>query len=363
MPQPLTIPTQIIAAFRLHQSGCTITPFGSGLINNTWLVQCAARQYILQRINAHVFKKPRLIADNIERIGTYLLRQAPDYTFIHPEKTTGGETMYHLEGEGWFRLFPFVEGSHTIDVVSSPEEAFEAAAQFGTFTQVLRGYDSQTLHLTLPDFHNLELRFRHFNDSLRQAPAKRLKQANDLIQFLLNQEPIVAEYKAIRVSPHFKKRVTHHDTKISNVLFDACSRGICVIDLDTVMPGYFISDVGDMMRTYLSPANEEERDFSKIDIRNEYFTAIVQGYLQAMQDELTETEKQHFVYAGKFMIYMQALRFATDYFNNDAYYGQAYEGHNYMRALNQVTLLQRLIEKESQLQEETATLFSKTVSV
>ena len=147
----------------------------------------------------------------------------------------------------------------------------------------------------------------------------------------------------------FKKRVTHHDTKISNVLFDAQDKGLCVIDLDTVMPGYFISDAGDMMRTYLSPAGEEETDYSKIDVRENYFDAIVQGYLSEMKDELSAEEKKYFVYAGKFMIYMQALRFITDYLNNDIYYGASYELHNLNRATNQLTLLNILTSKEEAL--------------
>ena len=133
------------------------------------------------------------------------------------------------------------------------------------------------------------------------------------------------------------------------MLFNNNDKGLCVIDLDTVMPGYFISDVGDMIRTYLSPVSEEEKDFSKIQIRDEYFKAIAEGYLTEMNDELTATEKEHFVYAGKFMIYMQALRFLTDYLNDDIYYGSKYEGHNFIRANNQLTLLNRLIEKENHL--------------
>jgi hypothetical protein len=115
------------------------------------------------------------------------------------------------------------------------------------------------------------------------------------------------------------------------------------------MPGYFISDVGDMMRTYLSPANEEEKDFSKIEIRDDYFRAICDGYLGEMKNELNPAEKNHFLYSGKFMIYMQALRFLTDHLNNDIYYGAKYEGQNLVRAGNQMALLQRLIEKEEAL--------------
>jgi Ser/Thr protein kinase RdoA (MazF antagonist) len=157
----------------------------------------------------------------------------------------------------------------------------------------------------------------------------------------------VKTFQAIQSSELFKIRVTHHDTKISNVLFDQYDKGICVIDLDTVMPGYFISDVGDMLRTYLSPVSEEEKDFSKIQARDEYFTAIVEGYLSYMSIDLNAEELRHFVYSGMFMIYMQAIRFLTDHLNNDVYYGAAYEGHNFIRAKNQITLLTRLKEKEA----------------
>jgi len=124
-----------------------------------------------------------------------------------------------------------------------------------------------------------------------------------------------------------------------------------VIDLDTVMPGYFISDFGDMMRTYLSPVSEEEKDLSKIEIREDYFKAIAEGYLSEMGNELSSAEKKYLVYAGKFMVYMQALRFLTDHLNNDIYYGAKYEGHNFIRATNQVSLLKKIIDKEKILQE------------
>src|SRR6185295_7768404 len=140
------------------------------------------------------------------------------------------------------------------------------------------------------------------------------------IHFLFSHNDILSVYQQIVTDKEFRLRVTHHDTKINNVLFDKDEKGICVIDLDTVMPGYFISDVGDMMRTYLSPVSEEETDFEKIRVRDELYRAIVQGYYNEMKDELTGTEKKHFFYAGEFIIYMQAIRFLTDYLNDDIYY-------------------------------------------
>jgi len=228
-------------------------------------------------------------------------------------------------------------------------QAYEAAKQFGRFTKLLCHFPCEQLHITLPDFHNLSLRYQQFEKAIAEGNTARIKEAAATIEFLKNNRSIVDTSERIQKNPAFKKRVTHHDTKISNVLFDDNDQGLCVIDLDTVMPGYFISDVGDMLRTYLSPVSEEETDFSKIKIRSDYFKAIAKGYLEEMKGELSKEEQAHFVYAGKFMIYMQALRFLTDYLNNDVYYGSKYEGHNFMRAKNQVVLLEKLMEKEEAL--------------
>lgn len=257
--------------------------------------------------------------------------------------------MLFIKGEGYYRLTSYLWDSHTVDVVQTTEEAFNAAQQFGRFTKKLSSFDIHKLQITLPDFHNLTLRYHQFENAMLNGNAERIKQVVELIKFLEGQKDIAHTFEKIKTNPAFKLRVTHHDTKISNVLFDKNNKAICVIDLDTVMSGYFISDVGDMLRTYLSPVSEEEKDLNKIEIREEYFKAIAQGYLSEMREELTADEKKHFVYAGKFIIYMQALRFLTDYLDNDVYYGSKYEGHNFIRALNQAELLKRLAEKENLL--------------
>ncbi len=190
------------------------------------------------------------------------------------------------------------------------------------------------------------MRYQQFLQSIEQGNKQRINESGRLISHLVSHADIVTTYAGIKNDPEFRLRVTHHDTKISNVLFDGKGKGICVIDLDTVMPGYFISDVGDMMRTYLSPVSEEEMDFEKIKVRDDFYKAIVDGYYNEMKDELTETEKQYFFYAGTFMIYMQSLRFATDYFNNDRYYGAKYSRHNFVRANNQLVLLEKLLVKK-----------------
>jgi Ser/Thr protein kinase RdoA (MazF antagonist) len=341
----------ILAAFGIGMEGTTITIFGTGLINNTWLVKSNKGNFILQRINHAVFKQPADIAENIKNIAAYITQSQPSYFFVTPCPTVNNQEILHVPAEGYFRLFPFVKNSHTIDVVHTISQAYEAAKQFGLFTKVLVNFPIDALKVTLPHFHNLSLRYMQFENALQNGNAERINQSTDAITFIKLNKSIVHTFEDTCNNIDFKKRVTHHDTKISNVLFDDTGIGLCIIDLDTVMPGYFISDVGDMLRTYLSPVSEEEKDFTKIEIREDYFAAIANGYLGQLKDELTDTEKNHFIYAGKFLIYMQALRFLTDYLNEDVYYGSKYDGHNFVRACNQITLLQKLIEKETRLQE------------
>ena len=244
---------------------------------------------------------------------------------------------------------PFVNGSFTKDELTHPQQAWEAAAQFASFTVKLEALNIAHIKETIPSFHDLNLRFQQFQQALQHATAERLTTAKEEIDALHSFEPIRGIYNSMLANPAFKKRIMHHDTKISNVLFDEKDRGICVIDLDTVMPGYFLSDVGDMMRTYLCPVNEESTEWDAIVVREEYYTAIVDGYCSQMGGLLTDEEKTHFFDAGCCMIYMQALRFLTDYLNGDVYYGARYPLHNLMRAKHQTILLQQLIKKEKLL--------------
>ena len=337
---------EILSHYNISGVQVIIEPHGNGLINNTWKVSDGDSNYILQRINENVFKKPWDIEYNIHVIAEHLKRNQPDYLFPSPVTAKSGKEMVH-HPEGYFRLFPFIENSFTIDVATTPQQAFEAARQFGRFTKMLSGFSATYLKTTIPDFHNLTLRAQQFKDAGKHGNIDRIKKSLQSIQFILDHTDILNTFQRIETDDKFKRRVTHHDTKISNVLFNKEGKGLCVIDLDTVMPGYFISDVGDMFRTYLSPVSEEEKDPGKIEIREDFFRAIFQGYMQEMSGELTDAELNHYVYAGKFMIYMQAIRFLTDYLNNDKYYGASYEDQNYVRANNQITLLQRLLDKEN----------------
>ena len=346
----------VLSHYGIKDDALQTETIGSGLIHHTWKLTANGKQFILQQINHQVFKIPEDIAFNLHLIDDYLKQHHPAYLFTSALPATDGSTLVHIKGEGYYRMFPFIYGSHTIDVVETKEQAYEAARQFGKFTKLLSGISIHQIKITLPSFHDLSLRYQQFQDALLNGNKQRINESKELIQKALAYSSIENEYQKIIHNPAFKLRVTHHDTKISNVLFNNNDEGLCVIDLDTVMPGYFISDVGDMMRTYLSPVSEEETDFNKIIIREAFYHSIVNGYLSEMKDELSETEKKSFFFAGQFMMYMQAIRFLTDYINDDVYYGAKYPLHNYNRAKNQLILLDQLLQKEKLLNKVTNAL-------
>ncbi|MBB5634583.1 Ser/Thr protein kinase RdoA (MazF antagonist) [Pedobacter cryoconitis] len=341
---------QILPLYGIQPVESDVQLFGDGLINRTWKVTHQGKGYILQQVNQSVFKKPHDIDQNISALKSYLSKTHPEYLFVSPLQGLSGQSLIETP-EGYFRLFPFVENSHSLNVLNKKEEAYEGARQFGRFSKLLNDFDVKQLHITLPDFHNLTLRFEQFANAVTHASGQRKEKAKDLIAFIMAHMDIVTTYKNIVERNEIPLRVIHHDTKINNVLFDQQNKGICVIDLDTVMPGYFISDAGDMMRTYLSSANEEETDLKKVNVRKDFFKAIYDGYMEEMGDVLTPAEKNYFIYAGKFLIYMQAIRFLADYLQNDIYYGEKYEGHNLNRTKNQVTLLEKYLELEPELEE------------
>jgi len=340
----------ILQQYGSHFQNASLEVISGGLINQTWKIAINGECFILQRINDSVFKEPKKIATNIRLLADHLTAIESDYFLVSAIRTESGEELAYETGKGYFRLTPFIENSKTIHVVKTPEQAYEAALQFGRFSSTFSDFDARQLHVTIPNFHDLAYRYKQFENALLTGNPQRVKACSDEINQIRRYVHLVDEYNRILRNPVFKLRVTHHDTKISNVLFDLNNKGICVIDLDTVMPGYFFSDVGDMMRTYLSPTNEEETDFSKIEVRPMFYHAIVQGYSDGMKDGLSIEEQDSFFLAGQFLIYMQALRFLTDYLNNDDYYGAQFESQNLTRAQNQLSLFSAFLRAKNSLE-------------
>lgn len=349
----ITIPPEIFKRYGLNSQTYKIQKVGSGLINHTFKLCAKDRNpeenLILQRINTQVFKEPERIARNHRTAADYLKENYPDYYFLTPVQTTNGNDMLTLGDEYW-RILPFVQNAFTTDEADNPKQAYEAAKQFGRFANYLSGIELDDFQPTIPDFHNLTLRYCNFKQAVAEAPSNKKRKAKGLIRSFRQYSGIVDTYKALESNPEVPDRLMHHDTKINNVMFDAETfEGKCVIDLDTMMPGKVISDLGDMVRTYVCPVSEEETDFNKIGIRNDYYEALMNGYLSEIRSDLTSSEKDLLFYAGQFMIYMQGLRYLADYLNNDVYYGADYPLHNYNRTQNQLTLLEALNEKEKDM--------------
>lgn len=338
----------VIKQYNLPEATWDIRHFGTGLINHTWLVSAPNRKekYICQKINESVFKQPEYIAENINSIGSYLQKHYPAYFFIQPLQTHSASGLVWLPDSGYYRMMPFAEGSHTVDTVTDTGVAFEAAKQFARFTANLRSFPVEKLHITLPDFHNLRFRLYQYRQALHYADPKMLKHCDKEIKVLQKFHAIELRWEGIYHNPLFPKRVIHHDTKISNCLFDDRNKGMAVIDLDTVMPGYYMSDVGDMCRSYLCALNEESTAFDEILIRLEYFDALADGYLSEMGNVLTPDELELFTYSGQFLMYMQALRFLADFLAGNPYYPVSHPMHNLDRTKNQLALLKQFCALE-----------------
>lgn len=344
---------RVLEGFNLDYQAYRIDRHGSGLINNTFrlthLPGTAGQDYILQRINTHVFRNPHVLVRNHRLAADYLAKEYPGYFFLAPVAARDGQDLLEWDGEYW-RMLPFVANTHTVNEAEDPKEAYEAARQFGRLARYLEAIPLGAFQPSIPNFHNLTLRYSDFQGAVNSAGETRLEQAQDLIDSFERYSRIAIRYEELKTDPNFPDRLMHHDTKINNVLLDnQTSEGVCVVDLDTLMPGKLISDLGDMVRTYVSPVSEEETDFSRIEIREPYYEALMKGYLGELKNSLTPTEKEVLFYAGQFMIYMQGIRFLTDYLNGDIYYPIQYPLHNFNRARNQLTLLERLNEKEDKL--------------
>lgn len=318
-------------------------PIVSGLINTTFKVGINGSDYILQRINTDVFTNPELIQNNLDLLDLYLINHNLNYKLVTPLSNKLGDKLT-IDSEGnCYRFFEFIEDSKTINYVENSHQAYEAAYQFGSFTAQFKGVDMSGIVPTIPDFHNLSLRFDQFKNAIFNGDPIRIKESEKEIKILLKYDFIVKLYNSMINSNDFKVRIMHHDAKISNVLFDKNNNGLHVIDLDTVMPGHIFSDWGDMMRTYISPSNEEVLDLEQIIIRPEFVEAIHEGYLNAMKNNISQAESTSLNDSGLIIIYMQALRFMTDHLLNDVYYGAKYVGHNYHRSRNQIHLLNKLL--------------------
>lgn len=329
-----------------------ITPVDGGLINRTYkvTVKPTGYRYILQQINKEVFPEPEKLIENYHLIWGMLHHDQPEWipfpvNVPQPLRFADGCWLFCDDNKEYWRIFEFIDKTTAFSNPVSFVQAKKIARTFGCLTSAFEYYPIEKFHITISGFHDLSLRYRQFKESLHCRNFNRLHKAAPLINELKKREHYVSLYEVITGSDEFEKRLMHHDAKISNILFDEeDSKIICMVDLDTCMPGYFFSDLGDMIRSMAFSDNENNTKTEDLYIRKDYYEAIIAGYLEVMDRYLTDAEKKYIHHSGLLIIYMQSLRFLTDYLNDDIYYKTSYEEHNFDRAKNQITLLQKLEE-------------------
>jgi len=334
-------------------------PYGSGHINDTFRVVADGRSYLLQRINHLVFKDIYGLTSNLVSICRFLSQkagsgEAPGLQVLNPVLTKNGDYMLPDESGNYWRMFDFVEGSRSYDRADNKEIAREGGRTFGLFVKLLDEFPAQTLTVTIPGFHDVNFRISQFKEAIKANVAGRVQDIQKEIAFIESRSDAMKQIDNLGKSGKIALRVTHNDTKISNILFDQNNRGICVIDLDTVMPGYIHFDFGDAIRTFANTANEDERDLSKVSMSIEIFEAYTEGFLSQTLEILSMDEIRTLALSARYITWEQTLRFLTDYINGDTYYKTAYPGHNLFRAQAQARLLESM-EEQSNLMDKIVT--------
>jgi len=347
------IPGEIVSA----------SPYGSGHINDTYCVVSdmaaapvrtitrSVTRTIVQRINGNIFKNPVALMENIQRVTSHLSVQLKD----EPDRDRRVLTLisahdglpFYVDADGsYWRSYRFIDSARTYDAVESTGQAFQAARAFGRFQKLLVDLPPPRLHDTIPDFHNTPKRFAALREAIRSDIAGRATQAKPEIEFSIARQPIAS----VLLDAGLPERVTHNDTKFNNVMLDdETGEGICVIDLDTVMPGLALYDFGDMVRTATSPAQEDEQDLTKVAMQFPMFEALVRGYLAEAGNFLTEDEKQYLAFSSKLITFEQGLRFLTDYLAGDPYYKVHRDGHNLDRCRTQFKLVESIEQQEDKM--------------
>ena len=319
-----------------------VEALGHGLIHHTYLAGHNGRAIVLQQINTSVFADPQALIGNYIAIYDYL-EQHGSIKIPAPVRANDGSWLLRSDDNNTWRATEYIENSYAPDATEDAKAAYTTASCFGRFTRSLAGMNLRDLKVLLADFHDLSYRYGQFEDVVANAVGLRLMRATHVIAELRQRKYLVDFYNSIRNNTAFPVRLMHHDCKINNVLFDAHTKEvICPIDLDTIMPGKYFSDIGDMIRTMACTRDENSREWEHIDISPEFYDAVVNGYLEGIGNELTEEEKAQIHKSGLIMTYMQTLRFVTDFLLDDAYYKTTYPEQNLNRALNQLILLEKL---------------------
>jgi len=354
--------TSIASLFDLRSDFVHGHPYGSGHINDTYCVYCdqAGQQlrYIVQRINHNVFRDPVALSENVARVTGHALRRLLDEN--HPEAhrrtltvipaNDGKPYAVDADGNTW-RVYPFIERARGYDEIEDNRQAEEAAKAFGNFQKLTANLGGGRLHETIPDFHHTRKRFETMVAAAESDSENRAAEVAAELDFVTAREADCSRVVDLIAAGEIPERVTHNDTKLNNVLLDdVTSEGVCVIDLDTTMPGSVLYDFGDMIRTATPTTREDEADISKIDVRLDRFEALVRGYLSAAGSFLNQVEIEHLAFSGKLLTFECGIRFLTDYLQGDVYFKTRRPGHNLDRCRSQFALVGAIEKRSDELE-------------
>jgi hypothetical protein len=321
-------------------------PFGNGHINDTLKVTNSKGEikYILQRINHHIFTNVDMLQNNIFTVTSHIreklvARGEQDVdrkvlTFI-PAKDG---KLYHFDGDSYWRVCLFIPRSKSFEEVT-PQLSYEAGKAFGDFQTMLSDLPADALGETIPNFHNMEFRLKQFRDAVEANAAGRLEEVKDLVAEIEKRAKDMCIQEELYREGKLKKRTNHCDTKVNNIMFDEEGKVLCVIDLDTVMPGFVLSDIGDFIRTGANTGAEDDENLDNVEVNLEIFEAYTRGYMETAKAFLTPQEIKLLPYGGRLLTYMQTVRFLTDYINGDTYYKIHSPKHNLVRTKAQFKLL------------------------
>lgn len=350
---------QILTNFKIEGTIREIVPLGCGLINDTFKVTTAepdSYDYVLQRVNHHVFTNVELLQHNIEAVTTHIRQKLTargetdiDRKVLQFVPTHSGKTFcMTAEGEYW-RVSVFIPRTQGFDTVT-PANAYDAGKAFGDFESSLVDLQ-EPLGETIPDFHNMELRMSQLREAVGTDKAGRLEEVRQMVEKIEEASGRMCQAEAMYREGLLPKRICHCDSKVSNVLFDEAGGVLCVIDLDTVMPSFVFSDYGDFLRTAANATEEDDPRTDQVVLRWDIIESFTRGYIEATQQFLTPTERDMLPFAMSLFPFMQCVRFLADYINGDTYYKTKYATHNLDRAKNQFRLFELTVEGESRLKD------------
>ncbi|MEG0804913.1 MAG: aminoglycoside phosphotransferase family protein [Lachnospiraceae bacterium] len=353
---------EAVKAFQLEGKIQEVIPYGNGHINDTYLITTKTEQgdkrYVLQKMNRSIFKNPEELMENIVNVTNYLREQIvknggnPLRETLNVVNTVENKSFYKDETGEYYRMYYFIENAVSLEQVTKPEEFYESAVAFGRFQKMLANYPADSLHATIENFHKTSMRLENLKQAVEEDAYKRAAKVKQEIEFIMNREKEAGTLDRLLKEGQLPLRVTHNDTKLNNVMLDNhTKKGICVIDLDTVMPGLSLHDFGDAIRFGASTAAEDEKDLRKVSCSMELYQNFVRGFLKECGSSLTKLEIELLPMGAKIMTLECGIRFLTDYLQGDVYFKTHREAQNLDRCRTQLKLVQDMEEKWEKMQQ------------